>query len=133
MVALLIDKIYLTSRLDYKSESIVGCASNNTNVAKTALTFMISSAFGNVKEVVKIIPVHNIHGVEMVSLTLPIIHFIQNCGFEVLCIITDNHSINRVMFNNITPDNSFPNPDFPDKKIFVLYDFVHIFKNIWKN
>lgn len=133
VVALLIDEIYLTARLDYKSQSIVGCANNNKNVAKTALTFMISSAFGNVKEVAKIIPVHNIHGLEMVSLTLPIIHFIQNCGFEILCIITDNHSINRVMFNNIAPDNSFPNPDYPDKKIFVLYDFVHIFKNIWKN
>lgn len=66
----------------------------------------------------------------MKSITNSIINLVQDCGFEVLRIITDNHAINRHMFKAIAPSGKFQNPAFPEKFIFVMYDFVHIFKNI---
>lgn len=134
VVVLLIDEIYITSRLDYRAKNIIGYASNSNEVAKTILAFMICSAFGSFSEIVKLLPVHNITGNEMVPITLAIINLIQKCGFEVLCIITDNHRINRNMFNKITNNGTyFPNPINTNKKIFVTYDFVHLFKNIRNN
>jgi hypothetical protein len=37
------------------------------------------------------------------------------------------------MFKHIASSDQFPNPIDPEKRNFVLFDFVHIFKNIWKN
>jgi hypothetical protein len=99
-------------------------------VAKTVLTYMISSAFGNLKEVVKFVPVNKIKGTEITKITKQIINFVQDCGFEVLCVITDNHSINRAMFKTLS--FKIANPKSPEKTIFLTYDLVHIFKNIWK-
>jgi hypothetical protein len=98
---------------------------------------MICSAFGNFSEIVKLLPVHNIKGSEMTPITKTIITLVQKCGFTVLDIITDNHRINRSLFTNLTQNMTFfPNPDHPQNKIFVSYDFVHLFKNIinnWRN
>lgn len=134
VVVLLIDEIYITSRLDYRSKNIIGVASNTNELAKTILAFMICSAFGNFSEIVKLLPVHNITGDEMKPITLSVIEFIQNCGFEVLCIITDNHRINRNLFKKLSSNGiQFPNPQYSDKKFFLSYDFVHVFKNIRNN
>lgn len=134
VVILLIDEIYITARLDYRSGNIVGSAVNkNTDVAKTVLTYMISSPFGNLKEVVKLLSVRNITGPELIDLTKQVINFIQECGLEILCVVTDNHATNRTMFKMLSDNFEIPNPKDTNKKIFLLYDFVHIFKNIWKN
>jgi hypothetical protein len=135
VVVLLVDEIYITARLDYRSKSIIGSAVNSPSneVAKTVLTYMISSAFGNLKEVVKFVPVNKIKGTEVTEITKQIINFVQDCGFEVLCVITDNHSINRAMFKTLSKSFKIENPKSPEKTIFLTYDFVHIFKNIWKN
>jgi hypothetical protein len=135
VVVLLVDEIYITARLDYRSKSTIGSAvtSPSNEVAKTVLTYMISSAFGNLKEVVKFVPVKKIKGTEVTEITKQIINFVQDCGFEALCVITDNHSINRAMFKTLSKSFKIENPKSPEKTIFLTYDFVHIFKNIWKN
>ncbi|KAF2883780.1 hypothetical protein ILUMI_22366 [Ignelater luminosus] len=76
---------------------------------------------------------NNIKGEDLVHVIKDTITFVQSCGFEILCIVTDNHSINRVAFKNLSSTYSFPNPSSPEKSIFLIFDFVHIFKNIWKN
>jgi len=139
VVSLLIDEIYVSSRMDYRAQSLVGSAENTSSksdcqFAKTIATFMISSAFGNMSEVVKLWPVNNVTGIELTQKTKQILNFIQDCGFEVLCIITDNHSINSIMFKQLSDNGMwFSNPKDHNKIIFLLFDFVHIFKNIWKN
>jgi hypothetical protein len=131
VVLLLVDEIYITARLDYyRSKSKIGCASNKTSneLAKIVLTYMISSAFENTKEVVKLLPVQNIKGTEVAEITNKIIHFVQECDFEVLCVITDNsHSINRLMFKSLSQSFEFPIPKNVENKIFLAYDTVHIF------
>ncbi|VEN41670.1 unnamed protein product [Callosobruchus maculatus] len=139
VVSLIIDEIYISTRLDYRSHSIVGSAENENRsagceFAKTIVTFMISSVFGKMNEVVKLWPVNNVKGIELAEMSKYVIDFVQSCNFEVLCVISDNHSINRIMFKSLS-DNGFwfPNPKDSEKAIFLLFDFVHIFKNIWKN
>lgn len=134
VVVLLIDEIYISSKLEYRDKAIVGSSINNDEIAKTVLAYMICSAFGSFQEIVKLLPVQNIKGTEMVPITLDIVKFVQQCGFEVICIVTDNHRINRTMFRQLSDDSmKFPNPDYPEQTIFLLYDFVHIFKNIRNN
>ena len=77
IVNLLIDKIYISKRLDYRGKNLIGVASNDSSLATTVLAFMIVSAFGNFSEIVKLLPVHNIKGNEMVPITKNVISLIQ--------------------------------------------------------
>jgi hypothetical protein len=52
---------------------IVDLASNTEGVPKTVLIFIMFSAFGRMKAVVKLLPVNNIKGLEMVEITKSII------------------------------------------------------------
>ena len=95
---------------------------------------MLSSCFGHFKEIVKLVPVCGITGEQLKNLILTVIHFVQQCNFKVTVVISDNNRINQLMFKLLAPVNYFvENPDFNYLKIFLTYDFVHIFKNIRNN
>nr|CAI5852053.1 unnamed protein product [Callosobruchus analis] len=138
IVCLLIDEIYIKTGLQYKAKNVTGFAENNpTRLAKTVQTFMISSAFSNFKEVVRLVPANNMPAEELSQIVLNVINYVQTEGFKVLCVITDNNRVNQKLFRCLCKNSIFfPNPSYPSEQIFTLYDFVHIFKNIyhnWKN
>lgn len=134
VVILLIYEIDVTAKLDYRAKRVAGYALNSNELVKTILAFMICSAFGNFSEIVKLLPVYNITGEQMVPITYKVIDFIKKCGFELLCIVTDNHRVNRNMFSKLASNSiSFPNPSQSDKTIFLSFDTVYIMKNIRNN
>lgn len=62
------------------------------------------------------------------------IKFVQSLGFKVVGIVTDNNKINQTMYSLFSKDDIvFENPDFPNDYIYMLYDTVHILKNIRNN
>jgi hypothetical protein len=134
-VSLLLDEIYINKCLTFKAQKIVGCAENNpTELAKTVQSFMISSCFGHFKEIVKLVPVSGLTGEQLKHLVLTVIHFVQQFNFKVTVVISDNNRINQLMFRLFAPVNYFiENPNFNNLKVFLTYDFVHIFKNIRNN
>lgn len=101
IVNLLIDEVYISKRLDYRGKNLIGVASNDNSLATTVLAYMICSSFGNFSEIVKLLPVKNIKGTEIVPVTKNVISLVQKNGFQVLDIITDNHRINRSLFTNL--------------------------------
>lgn len=131
----MIDEIYTESSLQYKSEKIVGFAENDSNVlSKTVLAFMIKSSFGKYKEICKLIPVKNLKADDLLKMTNNVISFVQNIGFHVICLITDNNRINQKLFKQLTGEkNSFPNPVYKNYSIFCTYDPVHLYKNFRNN
>lgn len=133
-VFLLIDEIYVNSCLSFKSQNILGFAENNTNeLARTVQTFMITSCFGNFKEIVKLLPVKKMTGDQLKKITLEVITFVQQIGFIVVAIVTDNNRVNQSMFNLLSHTGIMPNPNILSQPIYLTYDFVHIFKNIRNN
>lgn len=135
-VILQVDEIYVSARLDYKGGRLIGSAENKAGCqAKTVVAFLISSAFGNFKEVVSLHPVVNINGNDLYNITQRVIDLLKNCGFHVISIISDNNRVNRNLFQHLLPSNdefcvTYPNSSVP---MFVTYDFVHILKNIRNN
>jgi hypothetical protein len=62
-ISLLDDEIYVNQTLTFKAQNIIGSAENRaTQIAKTALSFMIRSAFGSYKEIVRLVPVNGLTG-----------------------------------------------------------------------
>lgn len=129
-----IDEMYLKKQVNYKSKSIIGFADDNSGeIARTVLGFLINSVYGHMKEIVALIPVHNLSGEQLNKYTINIINKLQTIGFKVLCVASDNHKINRKSYDMLSARNYFVNPDFPNDTIFLCFDTVHIFKNIFNN
>lgn len=134
VVCLLVDEIYIKTGLQYKAKNVTGYAENNASeFAKTIQTFMISSPFGHFKEVIRLVPVQKMTGNQLSDTTLETVNLIQKYNFKVLCIITDNNKVNQKMFSTLSENIHMDNPAYINEKIFLTYDFVHIFKNIYFN
>ncbi|CAH1112316.1 unnamed protein product [Psylliodes chrysocephalus] len=134
VVNLLVDEIYVKAGLQYQSKNVTGYATNNADtLATTVVAFMISSPFAHFKQVVRLLPVCNITGTELKDAMLNAIQYTQNSGFKVLSVITDNNRLNQNMFGQVSSNYYISNPKFNNEKIFLLFDFVHIYKNIRNN
>lgn len=135
IVCLVVDEIYIKSGLTYKSKNVSGYATNDVLLlAKTVQTFMIVSPFGHFEEVIRLMPVIDMKGNELQQAVLEVINYVQEIGFKIICITTDANRTNQNMFKQFSQTNPFIiNPKYPNEKIFFLYDFVHIFKNIRNN
>jgi hypothetical protein len=137
---LLIDEIYIAAHAQYKSQIITGFAENREEeLATTVMSFMISSAFGRFKEIVRLVPVKNCNAEGLYTMTNEVLNFVQNLNIQVIGIITDNHQINQKLFKMLTATSSEkecfqnPSPSFKDHSIFLIYDTVHLWKNIRNN
>ena len=67
-----------------------------------------------------------------------VISDIEHCNLTVQAICTDNYPLNVSLFklfsrdrNTLTPSVSHPNDS--NRKLFLLFDFVHIIKSIRNN
>ena len=157
IVILQLDEIHIKEKYEYKGGKIVGCAENaaagsvlnkksNATVlppvvipAKTIQAFFVSSAFGKFKDVVSLHPMKNTTGDDLYEVTKKVLNLVQECGFEVIVVISDNNAINRSLFVLLNPTYintlSF---HWDDSKIetFLTFDSVHVakcIKNRWMN
>jgi len=98
---------------------------------------MIASLFGMTKEVVSLNPVKNIIATELVTMLCTVIDVVQQSGFVIVALIADNNQVNCKAFEMLAStgklEHDIPNPNFPDKRIFILFDTVHIMKCIRNN
>jgi hypothetical protein len=135
IVAIQMDEIYVKSLLSYSGGQIVGTTTNSTESATTVQAFLISSVFGSYSEVVGLVPMKKMKFEDLQTNLLKAIKCVQECGFIVLAVISDNNSVNRKVYKSLlTPgEYSFQVPPFPNKPIFLLHDSVHLLKSIWHN
>lgn len=137
LVNLLLDEIYIKSSLDYKNGKIDGtCCNDETSVASTIQTFMISSIFSKNKDVVGLYPVNHLKAELLLKLLKIVIKILTDTGYQIVTVISDNNSVNRNCFEQLcggSIKSSIPNPFNSNWKIFILFDTVHILKCIRNN
>ncbi|KAF2882524.1 hypothetical protein ILUMI_23660 [Ignelater luminosus] len=137
LVILLMDEIHLKENFYYKWGYIVGNAFNDEKLAKSAHVFMISSLMSPYKEVVHILPVNKMTGEVLHTFLKNIVIGLHNIGFEVLGVVSDNHSINRkaISYFSNSPEVKivYPNPADENKPLYFVIDTVHILKNVRNN
>ena len=130
-------EIHLKTFLDYKCGDIIGTSYNSSKVANSAFVFMIQSLKSNYKYVIHIVPVKTISAQLLHDIILKIILKLENIGFNILCITSDNNAINKkaiCLFSQPPKLNiCFPNPSNPKKPLFFIIDSVHLLKSIRNN
>lgn len=136
-IILMVDEIHLKAQMDYKGGNIVGAAFNSTEAATSAFVFMISSILSKFKDVVHILPVKSMTAETLHDILKKVIVGLEEIGFLVICVITDNNAINGKalsLFAN-PPKLSivYPHPVDCKRPLFFLFDSVHLLKCIRNN
>lgn len=136
-VSLMVDEIHLKPFLDYKGGSIVGSAYNSDAVATSAYVFMLNSIASKFKDVVHIIPTKIMKAETLHDMMKKIILGLENIGFRVISIVTDNNAINgkAVSYFADPPRLSivYQHPAQRTRPLFFIYDAVHLLKCIRNN
>jgi len=136
-VTLIIDEIYIASKLEYCGGKFVGFSENSDTLASTVLSFMISSIAGDYRDIVSLFPVRKLNTDFLHEKFLSTMQFIHSIGFRVLIVCVDNYSVNRAFYINKlcngTLQSSIPNPCDPDSPLYLTFDTTHNVKNIYNN
>ena len=136
-VSLLVDEIHLKPYFDYKGGNTVGL-SDNSNEATSAFVFMFSSVFSQYKDVVHVMPNKCLKAKSFFDIIKRIRIGLEEIGFQVLSIITDNNAINKKKSISLfcsPPKLSiiYPHPVLKFRPFFFPFDSVHILKCIRNN
>lgn len=133
-VVLLIDEIYTAQRVEYQSGKLSGY--ENQQTTKTLLCFMVSSVAGRYQDVVCLTPVVNLNSGVLHKLFPQVLQVVHNAGLTVVATSMDNFSANRKFYSELCGGElkpSIPNPLDAQQPLFLLFDAVHNFKNIYNN
>lgn len=136
-VLLLMDEIHIQPYLDYKGGNIVGFANNNQSLCTSAYTFMISSVTSKLREVIHIFPATAIKSNVLFNCIKAVITKLEDNGYTVFCVISDNNSLNGKTIRNFSLKKElsivYSHPCDNIRPIFFLYDSVHLIKCIRNN
>ena len=134
-VVLMIDEVYSAQKVEFVRGKFLG--NENNQATKTVLTFMIKSLASPYQDVVALIPTVNLNADNLHQHFMNVLKTITPIGFNVVIVSTDNHTANRKFFTqklcNGSLKTSIPHPMDETKQLFLSFDAVHNFKNVYNN
>ncbi len=134
-VVLMLDEIYCAERAEYAGGKFFGNIENG--MCRTVLCFMIKSIGGKYSDIVAMYPVKNLDSTKILQEFNCVVEALTGIGFKVAAISVDNASPNRKFYvEGLCSGNlktSVPHPFASEKSIFLLFDSVHNFKNVYNN
>ena len=89
-VSLLVDESHIKCYFDYKVGNIVGLSDNSNEAATSAFAFMLRSVFSQYKDIEHVMPTKFLKAENLFDIVKRIIIGLEEIGFQVLSIITDN-------------------------------------------
>ena len=132
LCVLLQDEVYVKKMMLYHGGQIFGRSVDNPQcLARTVLGIMVSCMFGGPNFLSKILPVSRLNSTflhEQVQLS---IDCIEQAGGRVKAVICDGNRNNQALFKLFGADSQTPWKTRSD--VFLLFDYVHILKNIRNN
>ena len=135
-VVLMLDEMFLQKVEEYCGGKLIG-ADDNNELYKGFVAFMIVGMKDIVPYVIKASPDTTITGEWLQEQIKDCLNTLKSCGFNVRAIVCDNHSSNISAYDLLLQDCG-QDPDstymmFESKKIYLLYDTVHLIKTIRNN
>lgn len=75
-------------------------AENDSGVAAatTLQVFMLSSLHSSYKDIVGLFSVRKMDAKKLFQFTIEVLEMTNELRFEIVCLVSDNHSVNRNMF-----------------------------------
>ncbi len=133
-VVLMLDEIYCAERAEYASGRFFG---SSGEMCKTVLCFMVKSIGGNYSDVVALFPVRNLDAKRIYQEFMGVMKELTSIGYQVTAVSVDNAAPNRKFYvEELCSGNiktKVAHPELPDQEIYLLFDAVHNFKNVYNN
>ena len=116
--------------LQYHGGEVFGQALNNsTKLANTVLSYMVVCMYGVPKFLCKILPVKELNADFLFEQTNILLENLKEAGAKVIAVLCDGNRVNQAFFKKF--DAIFP--WLTKDSLFLLFNYVHIFKNIRNN
>ena len=138
-VIFIIDEVYVKATISYSGGIVYGWAvdtQNNEQIpAKTMLCIMVKCFFSYEKFLAKILPCQALTASYQEEQILHVIDTMEKCDVPVIGIVLDNNRVNQKYFKSLPKFDSDEKPwivknPFADRPLFLIYDPVHLMKNI---
>ena len=130
-IVVILDEVYVTQRVEFVRGKFLG--HENDQATKTVLCFMIRSICGKYRDVVALLPVAKISAKFINDHFVPVRTGLWKIGFTIVAMSVDNHTANRKFYTDFLCDGTLrrwiPLPEDEEKKLWLLFDIVHGFKN----
>ena len=132
---LMVDEMYHQKAAQYQNGEYVSL-SNDGDIFKGTLVFMIAGLKESVPYAIKAIPEVQYSGQSLATETAECIHSLGASGFNVRCVVNDNHFANvnsfKCLHNDFQNDSNLcmQHPGNGFKKTYLFYDSVYLLKNI---
>ena len=136
-VVLMADEMYLRQETKFQGGDYVG-SNENGELYKGVVVFMINGLKNSVPIVVRSCPEVSVSGYWLAQQLLECIRNLQQSGFSVRAIVTDNHPANVQAFQLLLNDHDGDKTHFfyapaSTNKTYIFFDTVHLIKNIRNN
>ena len=127
---IVLDEVYVKALLQYHGGILFGKAVNKPDqMANTVLSFMVVCLNGGPKFLTKMLPVKELDADFLFEQTNFLIDSLKKAGADITAVISDGNRVNQKffkMFDTVEPWRTRDN-------MFLLFDFVHLLKNIRNN
>lgn len=136
---LILDEIYIKASITYQGGVLFGYAADHPGErATTLLCIMAKCFFTNKKFLVKVLPCHALNAQFLYQTVTTVISSLEKSGAKVFALINDNNRVNQSffrIFNKMSPATPWmvTSPTNPQQPLFLIFDPVHLLKNIRNN
>ena len=136
-VIIQMDEVHVKSDISYKGGRIFGPNLSPDNPTKTVFAIMVSSLHKKWSCIARLIPCASINAGFIFPIVRSCILDIESCDLKVHIISTDNYPLNVSLFKQFSPNTQLethvPHPSCDQRKLFFIFDFVHILKSVRNN
>ena len=133
LVNMMFDEVKLTEALRFSGGHILGYAQNNDGIlASHAMVIEIACHYGGPQYVLRVIPCAKLTADQLKDFLLEAIYATFTAGGSIISVICDNCQTNRSVYNKLGGPDEVKLPNI-GHTVFLVYDYVHIFKNIRNN
>ncbi|XP_077492721.1 uncharacterized protein LOC144103890 [Amblyomma americanum] len=143
--SLVVDEMRIQQRLQYNKQrdafvgevdlgnSVQKRATGEPVLANSLLCFVLTGLSVHVRIPVGYFLTRNCTGQELFPLIKHVIKEVEDIGFKILRIVSDNHKINVLAFQLLcggSLSHCTQHPEDPTRKLFLAFDQCHIIKNV---
>ena len=131
LVNILFDEVKLVSTIRLTGGHVIGMAENDPDdLATHALVFELVCHHGGPRWIQRVVPVSKLKAAQLREMLLEEIQSVKGNGGMPVALIGDNCSVNRGCYKLMGGPGKIDHEGVP---LFLIYDYVHIFKNIRNN
>ena len=131
-VIIVIDEIHVKKAMSYHGGKVLGRAKNNPKLlANSVLGVMVKCMKGGPTMLTKMVPVCKLNADFQHEVVGGVSSAVKQAGGKILAYLVDDNRTNQSFFNKF---KTIPNkPWLTEDGTFLIFDFVHITKNVRNN